>query len=120
MAPVSMAGAGSDGDSLSFDMALEIVSQYQRRAILRTLIERDQSVISIEKIIDELIEVERRRGGSVPGEDYILSILVHVHGPKLEDAGLISYDVSDQEVDYHGNEKIERLLDEIRDIEGDW
>ena len=94
--------------------------QSQRRAILRYLSEQENQVCSLEALIDHLIAVERERTDEVPGEDFILSLLVHIHAPKLEEAGLVNYDIPEQEIEYLADEKFERFLAQIDDIEADW
>lgn len=111
---------GREPGAMSFDMALELVSQYQRRAILRFVTESEASSFPLEALIDHLVDIERERNGDVPGEDFILSVLVHVHGPKLEESGLIDYDIPDQQVEYHSNEEFEAFLTQILELEERW
>lgn len=120
MASPTVTDGGRTPEAMSFDMALELVSQYQRRAILRHVADNDDSSCSIESLIDHLIDLERQRSGDAPGEDYILSVLVHVHGPKLEESGLIEYDIPEQEVEYLGNDEFEEFLEQIRELEEKW
>lgn len=120
MASPTVADGGRTPEAMSFDMALELVSHYQRRAILRHIAETEDGSCSIESLIDQLVALERERSGESPGEDHILSVLVHVHGPKLEESGLIEYDIPEQEVEYIGNEKFEAFLEGISELEDNW
>lgn len=113
-------GDGGDGDpSLSVDEMLELVSNYQRRAILRHLRDTPGHVHSLDALITHLKDVERERHGEAPGDDHLLAIFVHVHGPKLEQAGLLDYDVAQGEVHYLPHELIEPLLERIETIADD-
>lgn len=107
---------GNEDPSLSVDEMLELVSNYQRRAILRHLRDTPGHDHSLDAVITYLKDVERERHGEVPGDDHLLSIFVHVHGPKLEQAGLLQYDVARGEVRYVPHEKIEQLLEQIETI----
>lgn len=114
------ADGGRASDPLSLDTALEAISHYQRREILCYLRDSPDNVQSLDAIIEHLIDIETERGGSVPGEDHLLSVLVHVHAPKLDTLGIISYDITSGEVQYYPNEKFERVLEQIDDIADDW
>jgi hypothetical protein len=105
------------GESLSLDAILELLSQYQRREMIRHLRDAPGNVHSVDELVAHLADVERRRPGDSPGEDHLLSVLVHIHGPKLEAAGLIDYDLPSREVRYHPNERIERALDLIDELD---
>ena len=111
----------SDGgdDRQSLDAILELLSQYQRRTMIRYLSDATDNVVSIDDIIDHLEQIERERAGESPGEDHLLSVLVHIHGPKLEEAGLIEYDVRSRELRYYPNERVETVLERIEDVADD-
>lgn len=106
---------GRADDSLSTDRILELIGQYQRRAIIRRLRDAPGRDHSIDDVVEFLEDVERQRDGEVPGEDHLLSLLVHIHGPKLEAAGLIDYDVPEREIHYYPDERVEGLLDRIEE-----
>ncbi|MFB6166436.1 MAG: hypothetical protein ABEJ31_14855 [Haloarculaceae archaeon] len=99
----------------SLDEVLELLSQYQRREIVRYLRE-GQADRSLDRLVEHLVDVEREHPGQTPGFDHMLSVLVHIHGPKLEEAGVIEYDVTSREVRYLGDEQIERALEAIDDL----
>lgn len=105
-----------EGDPLSLDEILELLSNYQRRAIVGHLRDTPDDVNTIEAVIDFLRELERDRRGEPPGEDYLVSVLIHVHGPKLSEAGLVDYDVSSGGIRYHPNERVELALERIESI----
>lgn len=114
------ADGGRASDPQSLDTALEAISHYQRREILRYLRDSPGNVQDLDVIIDHLIDVEKERGGSVPGEDHLLSVIVHVHAPKLDTLGIISYDITSGQVRYHPNEKFEGILEQIDNIADEW
>lgn len=105
-----------EAGELPLDEILELLSQYQRRAIVRYLAAAPAEELGIDEVIDHLAAVERGRGGDVPGEDHLLSVLVHVHGPRLEAADVIDYDGQRKVVRYHPNERVELALDRIDDL----
>lgn len=109
-----------DGDSEeafeSLDEILEILSNYQRRSIIQHLRDAPGHVHSIDGVIDHLQRLERQRHGDAPGEDHILSVLVHVHGPKLDNAGLVDYDIPSRQIRYYPDERYELILEQIEAI----
>lgn len=104
---------GSGGGRLSIDEILEILSNHRRRAVVRFLRDAHGAVHSLDDVISHLREHERRATGESPDRDRLLSLLVHVHGPKLEKAGLVEYDVRSSEIRYHPDERVEQLLERI-------
>lgn len=111
---------GRASDPQSLDTALEAISHYQRREIIRYLRDSPGKVQNIDDIIEHLVDIERERGGSIPGEDHLLAVLVHVHAPKLDTMGVISYDLTSGDVRYHPNESLERILEQIDAIADEW
>lgn len=114
--PLADGGSGSDDGSVSVDRVLELLSQYQRREMIRFLRESSDRVQSLDDVIDHLANAEKERFGTTPGRDHLLSVIVHIHGPKLEEAGLLEYDVRRGEIRYMPNERIERFLDRIDEL----
>jgi hypothetical protein len=120
----TMSGTGSEDDSqgervLSIDEILEVLSNYQRRGIINHLRDTPGHVHSIDEVMHHLKHIEQQKYGESPGDDHLLSVLVHVHGPKLEEAGLLDYDVPNREISYQPNETVERILDDIDAIAED-
>lgn len=113
MAGGARRNGGSNEEPLSLDEILEILSNYHRRAIIGHLRDAPGQVHSVDAVIDCLRDLEREIRSESPGEDYLLSVLVHVHGPKLHEAGLVDYDVSTGEIHYHPNERVELTLERI-------
>jgi len=105
---------GHQADQLSLDDVLDILSNYQRRAIIEHLRDSSDHSHSIDGMVDKLRSVERARQGIAPSDDYLLSVLGHVHGPKLQKLGLVEYDIQRMEIRYYPNETVERTLDAIR------
>lgn len=104
---------GAPETPLSLDDILEVLSNYQRRAIIKHLRDSPGDLHSLDEVVDHLKKVERERHGESPGEDHLLVVLVHIHGPKLRELGLVDYDVSTTEVHYHPNERVERILEQL-------
>ena len=111
---------GSGGGRLSIDEILEILGDHQRRAVVRFLRDARGRTHSIDDVISHLRDHERRESGESPDRDRLLSLLVHVHGPKLEQAGLVDYDVRSSEIRYYPNERVEQLLEQIGAVAGEF
>lgn len=104
---------GRGGDDLPVDQIIELLGQYQRREIVRQLRDAPGEEHSVDDVVAYLQAVERDRSGAAPGKDHLLSVFVHIHGPKLEEAGLIDYDLPSRDVRYYPDERVEELLDQI-------
>lgn len=111
---------GQEEGELSLDQILELLGQYQRREIIRQLRDSPGRNHSIDDIVEYLEAVERERSTSVPGEDHLLSVIIHIHGPKLEEAGLIDYSVPGRNIHYYPNERVETFLDRIDEWEAEF
>lgn len=107
---------GSQEKDLSVDDILEVLSNHQRRAMIQHLRDTPGHVHSIDEIINHLKDLERRNHGHSPGEDHLLSVLVHIHGPKLDEAGFIDYDIPSREIRYYPNEKVKRILEQLETV----
>lgn len=110
---------GDEEPTPSLDAILELLSQYQRREIIRFLHQADDDEYGIDRVLDHLAHVEERRTGEVPGEDHLLSVLVHVHGPKLEEAGVLDYDGKHRRIRYYPDDRIELALERIEELEAE-
>ena len=106
---------GRGGDDLPVDQVLELLGQYQRREIVRQLRNAPGQTHSVDDLMEYLEAVDRQRSGEAPGKDHLLSVFVHIHGPKLEDAGLVDYDMHSRDVRYYPDERVEAMLDLIDD-----
>jgi DNA-binding transcriptional ArsR family regulator len=106
-------------DELSLDFILELLSHYQRREIIRHLRDSPGQLHSLDEIVSHLSQLEREQTGAVPGEDHLLAVIVHIHGPKLQEAGLCDYDIRSRELRYMPNEAVERVLDMLDELAED-
>ncbi|MFC7138401.1 ArsR family transcriptional regulator [Halosimplex aquaticum] len=104
-------------DDLSLDACLEVLSNHQRREILRFFHDSDTDHAPVDELITEIIDAEANVTGKRPGHDTIASTMFHIHLPKLADAGVLDYDTRNLEVTYHGNAKIDELYAAIREFE---
>lgn len=118
-----MSHRNADGgafESRSIDAVLEVLSHYQRREILRHCSDGPKNRVSVQQLIGHLKEEEAKRTGEEPGTGHLQSVLMHVHGPKLSEAGLIEYDVENQYIEYLPDEQVETALKYIQSIEDEW
>jgi CheY-like chemotaxis protein len=92
--PEDSHSADTDRTTLSTDALLSTLSQMPRRTVLFHL--RQHGAATFDELVDVLAEVGEHGTGEVE-PDYVATSLVHVHFPKLEEAGLVTYD-SDERV----------------------
>ena len=111
MSQKTLGDGGRSGGQLSTDQVLELLGQYQRREIIRHLRNSTDQHHSLDEVVAYLESVERNRTTAVPGQDHLLSVFVHIHGPKLEEAGLIDFDIPGRELQYYPDERVEEMLD---------
>lgn len=109
----------ADGDReepLSLDRILELLSNSVRREIVRFLRDSEGNVHDLDDLITHLLEREREQPGPAPGRDHLLSVLAHVHGPKLAEAGLCEYDLRSRQIRYYPDERVETVLDAVEGV----
>ena len=104
---------GQHLDRLSVDEVLKLLQQCQRREILRHLRDAPGREHSLDDVAAYLESVERSMTTTAPGRDHVLSAIVHVHAPKLEDAGLVDVNPATRTLHYYPNERVEALLDYV-------
>ncbi|USZ70219.1 DUF7344 domain-containing protein [Natronosalvus halobius] len=76
----------------SVEPLFEALSDARRRYVMSLLLSRPQ--VSVEELCDEVVAWERTGAeGAVVRESVITISLVHNHLPKLDDLGLVDYDV---------------------------
>ena len=101
---------GGDGLTLSLDAVLDILTHHQRRALLKALQEDSEQWMTQNEIISLLQDLEERRVGEKPSWSTLSAALHHIHGPKMTEAGVISYDETDEIYHYHPDERLEKWL----------
>jgi hypothetical protein len=90
-------------DTLSNHLRREVVNYFQTVADSKTA------------TLEEVVRFCERRG--VPeGYEQVRLRLVHTHLPKLADRGWLDYDRRSGDIRYHGHERAERLLEEMRTL----
>lgn len=108
--------ADAEAATLSVDAILDFMAHHHRRAMLRALREAPDNTVSEDKLISRLQDQEQARTGKQPSWDHISAALHHIHEPKLSEAGIISYDESSEEYQYHPNDRVEKWLDHIESV----
>lgn len=93
------------------DAVLDALANPQRRIVLRQLVEAPSSELSV----DALEAVVARRLEDPPPtvrtSSEVAIQLRHVHLPRLDDAGLCTYDANRECVAYRPNEFVESVLE---------
>ena len=98
------------GERLSLDAVLELLANIQRRAILSRLHDESDHAVSLQDLVTHLVRLEADQIGEQPGYDHIEAIILHVHLPKLADAGVVEYDAQSEQLRYWPNERLEHWL----------
>lgn len=106
-------GAEAMTEPIELDTVLDTLNHPHRRAILRFLYEHPEDRISAETMVSYLREREEGRTGEKPSSERISTDLYHIHAPKLDDVGLVTFDRSRRELQYHPEERVETWLDFI-------
>lgn len=103
----------------STDASLRIVSDSRRRTALRHLLESGDGRISIHELAVAIANDDpAEQGDRVEQIERHMTVLHHVHLPKLADAGLVRYDKGDKTVRYHSHDAIEDLLQLVPETTG--
>lgn len=97
--------------SVDVDAALALLSNRQRRSILRYLVSTPEDSVTIDAIAEHIAEEMDIESKSVKIDCH------HTHLPKLNDSGVIDYDQRMGDVRYNRTPTVEHLLDAIADVE---
>lgn len=105
----------------SFDLVIDILSSLGRRAVLYYLaFECDSDpTITLETLVEEL----RRLAGRVSEDSWYTSeqafrvSLVHVHLPRLAEAGIVEFDLDAKTIQYQPNHALEDVIKQIMHME---
>lgn len=104
----------------SLDTVLDILSVARRRALLYYLRDRDgDATISIDQLVEGVRARENAAANpqSSASADQVRLSLVHVHLPKLDEAGIVVHDADADVVEYDENPALESCLDYVEMLE---
>lgn len=102
----------------SFETILELLTDPCRRTVLYYLKDRPTNEISLDRLAEKVHEIDRSlpaRNAS-PREEITID-LVHTHLPKLQAAGIVSYDPDSETIHYTQNRGLESMLRYVETIE---
>lgn len=102
--------------TVSTEVALELVTDQCRQQILHHLIENGNNAVDIDDLMDNLdvAEMPEDRSRST-SRQHLKTRLHHTHLPKLAEAGVIDYDAHSDTVRYYSTERVEKLTAFITD-----
>lgn len=100
---------------LSRDEVMWILSDPDRRAMLRYVDAAPEPVASLQDLMTHVADSRAAGGGVRPTERQVKIALLHVHIPALTNAGVAEYDLRSEQLRYLGNERLDGLLDRIRE-----
>lgn len=106
-------------ETRSLDDLLEVLADQRRRCLLAYLLDRDAAAASFEDVTDGVLAELERRGDGRPKREVIAADLRHRHLPRLADVGVLEYDSRSRTIRVHGHERLERLYEQIRPLEGE-
>lgn len=101
-------------DASAVDAVFTAVADHRRRQILLHASESEEEWISVDDLVDNL--VEREGESPVDREDVAVS-LYHMHLPKLSRVGAIDYDAEREALRYQVDPLLERVLDVGKEME---
>ena len=104
---------------LSIDTILELLAHKHRRDLLGYLYDGPAGEPTLDELAEHVIEREMSVRNERPSREAVELQLRHIHVPKLAEAGLLEYDGHDQRVRYHGNDRVERWFERIREAAGE-
>lgn len=110
-------GASNDARDPSLETCLELLSNRQRRSIMRFFLDSDRDHATVDELVSAIVEYEGRETGRRPGHDSVAATLYHVHLPRFAEAGVLEYDSRHLEVRFHGNEHLAEVYEQIRELE---
>lgn len=90
--------------------ALDLLANSYRRIVLEYLVERTESVVTFDRLVEHVLEHEARTPGKGPTAREVRMELYHVHLPKLSEFGLLNFD-GDDTVEYSPDPTVEYLVE---------
>lgn len=103
---------------VSIDELHQLFADPRRRMLLSYLTTRPHAVVSIDDLVDVVIEQEQNGPEPAVDRNSIATALHHLHLPKLADAGVLRYDSRANTVRYDTSDDLEALLETSNRIEG--
>lgn len=102
---------------LSLDAILDILAHHRRRILLEYLWEQPGNDASFKEVTEHILLKVGQKQETKPNHNDIQIELQHQHLPKMEDTGVIEYDIRSQTIRYHENERLEIAYERIHDLE---
>ena len=97
-----------------FDAHIRLVSDRQRRRVIRRLRETRDEETTVDNLVDELHSTERiLANGSAMGRRELSIQLRHTQLPKLASHGVVDYNQEAETVSYQPDEQVEAVLDAL-------
>lgn len=106
--PFTRSGRTEETNALPVSTVFGVLADERRRHVLYYLIEDADGTAETSEIADHLGSVLPEPAGTDP--DAVLAELHHRHLPKMEDAGLLEYEVSGGTIRYLGDPLVEDCL----------
>lgn len=103
------------------DDLFELLASERRRAVVSYLATGPADAAQLEELVAVLVANECPGSGPGTHRERVSTAIHHVHLPKLERVGVLSYDPRSGAVHYHGSERLEALLaasDDVADEDG--
>ncbi|WP_224448276.1 DUF7344 domain-containing protein [Haloprofundus salilacus] len=96
--------------TVSTETALRVVADPCRRSILSQLIDTEETMVTINALVDHISPENPPPKTTATHADSLLIDVQHIHLPKLEDVNLIEYNPHTKMIRYNSNERVERVL----------
>ncbi|WP_227380691.1 helix-turn-helix domain-containing protein [Haladaptatus halobius] len=106
--------ASPDNDHAStprreLDTACELLANATRRSVMQYFTAEETAVAELDELIDHIHE----KVNDVTGPKQARTPLVHMHLPKLADAGVIEYDERSETIRYRDSDRLETFLEVV-------
>ena len=99
-----------ENHTVSTEVALRVVADPCRRSILTQLIDGEETVVTVDGLIDRINPENPPTETTPPPADSLLIDVLHSHLPTLEEANLIEYDPHSKTIRYTSDERVESVL----------
>jgi|AntRauMinimDraft_4_1070384.scaffolds.fasta_scaffold00019_73 hypothetical protein len=98
------------------DELFDLLASARRREIVSFLATRPGDAVHFEDLVAVVAASECPGSGPGTHRGRVTTDVYHVHLPKLDDAGVLSYDPEAETVEYQGSERLELLLAASEDV----
>lgn len=109
-------GGPTDAQDATLSRTLDLLANTYRRIVLEYLVELTEDCVTLDRLVERVLEREARTPGSGPTAMEVRTELYHVHLPKLSAFGIVTVEDGNT-VEYCPDPTVEYLVGRTADLD---